>query len=342
MIEVKKNFFRRPTSAEIIKNTNNIEITDNFWENIAELKNNESLTLVGRLFPEKFPTSDDFLKNGQVVNVPTKDKHHPLMKPYELREQTFDSLPKNLFSYAGFVFIPHFGVDKTPRRVRLNDILEAARIYSYAPYSETPKLFIPSIQLKIYDAVNGVFEIGASVNAQVPSRTKGRRKYKMSIDHIPIVDNSKKFNIAYMTKTDHVCEDKTYDLKFPSSNRPGYISEYRMDEHEIAVQYAIIAHYLNLEVDGKKKPNLIPLDMNLFGIPTIKFSRSYDNMLHRVLLKENPESNPITLNEGHMEPLLWEGLIKEGYRKCFFKSKEGKVEEFEWTKYVPAEKQATL
>jgi hypothetical protein len=47
MSEEKKNFFKRPSAAEILRSTDNKEIKTEFWENITELKENESLTLIG-------------------------------------------------------------------------------------------------------------------------------------------------------------------------------------------------------------------------------------------------------------------------------------------------------
>ncbi len=338
MSEEKKNFFKRPSAAEILRSTDNKEIKTEFWENITELKENESLTLIGKLFPYKFEGPDHFLKSGPLITVPTKEEHNPTLKPYEIREKVFDSLPKYRLRYAGFTFNPHFGVDRTSRVIRLNDILEAAKMYAYAPLSEEQVPFQASIQLlEIYDSVEGVAEKGASIITKVPSRTKGKGKYTLRLDHVPVADTVEKFNIAYMLKTDHVCEDKRHDIKFPAKSRPEFISEYRMDAHEIVAYFAIIDHYISLARKEKQRtgvlPQIIPIQMNLTGIPTPALCKNYDNLLHRVLLKETPDSNLTTLKEGHIEALLWEGMIKEGYKKCFFNDTGEKIKDFKWTKY---------
>jgi hypothetical protein len=340
MGEQKKKFFRRPSLAEIRNNTNNREVKRDFWENLAELKDGESLTLIGNIFPYdfKFNEPNYFLKNGPVVTVPTKNIQNPLMLPFKVREETFDSLPKHRLRYAGFVFIPHFGVDKTPRLIRLNDILEAAKMYAYAPLSDEQIIFKSSAQIpEIYDSVDGVAEIGASFAVKIPSRTKGKGRYEMSVDHVPITDNAQKFEIAYMQKTNHVCKDKSHYKKFPTKSRPRFISEYVIDAHEIAASFAIIAHYTELAREQEKetgiRPKIIPLEMNLTGIPTEMFCRVYDNLIHRTLIKPTATADPITPREGHLEALLWEGMIKEGYRKCFFKENEGSLKDFKWTTY---------
>lgn len=298
------------------------------------MKDEESITIEGKLF-EKSP--DEFLKRGPVVILPLFLPENKSTLPYELREKIFDALKKKkTLHYSGFAFMPNYGLDRTPRKIRLNDILEGAKLYTYAPFSEHQEPFKPSIQIRAYDSAQGAETSGATIIAKVPSRTQGSRKYKIKFFHIPIADNPQKFLISPMIKTDHVCEDKINELRYATKKDPDFVSEYRLDEHEIAAYFAIMDYYKNLpQHRADAKANIIPLQMNMTGIPTPMLCTMYDRMLHRVLIKETPEGERKTLGEAHLEALLWEGLIKEGYRNSFFFKEHGKkLKDFSWTQYL--------
>ena len=347
MSKQKKKFFRRPSTAEILKSTKNREITSNFVENILSLKENESLTLIGKMYEE--PDENEFFKRGPLLTIPIQVPEHPKLLPFEIRKQVFDRLKdKEIVHYRGFTFTPEFTpglvVDSTPRVIRLNDILEGARLYSYAPYSKEKKAFQPSIQIVArYDSLNelqirnnlGVPKDGAEAILTVTSRTAGARKYRIHFYHIPIVNNESKFHIAPMIKTNHVCEDKDNEIKQSTKKEPDFVSEYRIDEHEIAGYFALMDFYKNINkhIPGERH-NVIPLRMNMIGIPTPLICKIYDNSLHRVIIKDTPQSNARELLEADLECIMWKTLHKEGHDSCFFFKEKGmKLKDFKWTTY---------
>jgi hypothetical protein len=348
MNEVKKNFFRRPSVAQIRNNTKHRgEVFSDFWENILSLKENESITLVGKMYKES--SESEFLKRGPAVIVPVRDPKNPNLLPFEIRRKVFNELKdKKILHYSGFVFtpeyLPGYVVDMTPRRVRLNSILEAARIYAYAPYRKEPKPFIPSIQIiERLDTISenqikkivGVVKDGAEITEKLPSRTIGKRKYEIKYFHVPVYNDENKFHIAPMIKTNHRCTDKDKETKHSTAKEPDFVSEYRLCEHEIAGYFALADFYKNINklIPGERH-NIIPLRMNMIGIPTPLISKVYDNSLHRVLIKDTPDSDARVPIEADLECILWEGPVKLDYDACFFFQEKGmKLKDFPWTQY---------
>lgn len=326
----KKDFFRRPTAAHILKNTNNREVKEDFWENIISLKDDESVTLVGRLFAE---TPNEFLKRGPVLEVPVFLPENPDAQPWQIRQKIFDDVKnQDVMYFRGFTYTPMAGVDFTPRIIRLNELLEGARLYAYAPIK--PANFRPSTQIKnVHDKKpDGK---GAGLTVVLPSETKGARKYEIEVAHIPLINDGTKYDIAQMTKTEHKCSKKKRDEKYRTRKEPELIAEYVPCMHEFAALYAMMDFYKNrqfYEQNGKR--NIIPITMNMTGIPSKLMLKAYDNMLHRVLIKERPDIRPHILHGAELAALPWEGIRKEGYEKTLYlHGLETKLGNFEWTTY---------
>lgn len=209
---------------------------------------------------------------------------------------------------------------------------------AYAPVSNEKILFKPTTEItEIYASLSNTEEKGASIIAKVPSRTRKKPKYTIRGDHIPVNDGKEKYSTAYMFRTDHVCEDKRHYLRFPKKKSSRPQEEYLIDAHEAFFYLATISYFINLAREEKKetgkRPKIIPLEMNIIGIPTNMMCEAYDTLINRTLIKLSPDSKPITPREGHLEALIWEGVIKEGYRKCFFREWEGSLNNFKWTTY---------
>ena len=326
----QKQYFRAPTPARIVRGYEPVDSSGNYVNEVLGLQHNQVLVIEHQIVPSKFKSARKFLKHGDFVELKTPESLEEAVEshmfPWALRREAFNSIGS--IYHAGYSFRP-FGEqqdDKRERRVRLVECLEAARILAYGH----KKAYDIEIE-KVYDGASRISKDGARVRVTVPSRRSKKPRYKSYLDSVVLDANDpNKFAIANgisstlsMPAKDHNWRHNYYGDKEDSRTLNLFV-------HEIASYYKVIITELRNE-----KPNISPLEMSPFPIPT-KLAREYYKRLisMAVVMDEKLKSKQKLrrLNKAEQEILLW-ALVKEfGYDQTMYamESRDGKLQESDW------------
>lgn len=315
---VSKTFFNTLTASQILKCGSVREISDELVNNVLSLNRNEAVIIKYDLYDfDKWANSEKFLKSGPEVVINSQMSLGKALRekktPIQLRKESFDRVLNN--ALCAYVVKPFFGDDGRKRKFSLRDILEGARIYGYA---NSGIMGCPKID------INWVW--GSEVEVEVPSRTKGQPRYKMKFSSVPVIDNQYKFAITNNIKSNHVCEDKHYYVKYPVVSTTGSASEVKFCGHEVAGYLGLVDYFYN------EKNNIIPLQMNQFAIPSRLTADYYMNLLNNCLIQTSRDKKPRRLNRGEVEIMLWGAVHKIGHDKTFYADarRDGDLRDYDW------------
>ncbi|MFA6073205.1 MAG: hypothetical protein WC758_03765 [Candidatus Woesearchaeota archaeon] len=351
MIKKPKKFFTVPTARQILDHTTKIDVKPLLSEicyAIINSQNGESIRIKGDLLNMHPKT---YKKDGEtlIISQHNSSNGSPL-RPFELRKDAIQEWLEqeskqhdkdHIIPFSNFAYKKIDG-SLTDKLSPLH-IVKAAKIYSYAQWNldHVPRIDVKAYDMRgeqfiqLLDSHERVSKSGAQLILFVPSRTQRSARYKMRFSSIPVIDDKNKYEIAYNISSTHICEEKLYgDIAFPrpKTNHTNCL----LDSHEIAGTFAIIDYYMNPHLrNSNDKPNLVPLEMNLTGIPTESFARDLDTLLHRTTILRTYETKEKKLNDAEMNYLLSAILIFTGHDLNLYASpnKESgkKIKEYNWT-----------
>lgn len=322
----KKEYFRVPTVAKIIGGYDPVNSGGNYVDEVIGIQNNQVL-----IIPPTFKTPRKLLKHGNFVKLRTPNSLDEaverFMFPWILRKEAFDAVD-SMYN-AGYSFRP-FGEhqdDKKTRRVRLVECLEAERILAYGHQTG------PDIKIeKVYGNASRIPKDGAKIWVSVPSRTIKQDRYEFYLDSVVLDSNDpNKFAIANgfgstisMPAKEHNWRHNYYSDKEDSRT-------FNVFAHEIAAYYKVM-----FQQSKKRKPNISPIEMSPFPIPTKLTREFYKKLISMVVVVDPNLKNKQKLrilNKAEQEVLLW-GLVKKfRYLATMYstESLDGKLQEADWT-----------
>lgn len=327
---MKKPYFLQNTKSEILRK-DFVPFDDIGFKDLGSLAFSNAYTVL--------PEPAEYNKNrelGLEIN-----EEYPIREAFDSVRRTymiFDRLSKLEVLPSCYCFSPRIGTDMRKRRVNLIDCIDGARLYTYSeknPYGEE--------KIRIFDCIDGtkmyaipdrgnkfveipqdiysksVEKNGASIFLRVPSTTKGNRPYEFWFNYIPVIDNDSKNKISLSISSNCNCDSK-YFIK-SNSKRNGFCF------HEIAGYLSILDLY-------SATGNRVPIEENLFVIPTVetaKFNVALENNVLLSFWKKNEQKYRKVKSEDR-EFLNWKRVGLLGFDETFFleKNLNGELGNYRW------------
>ena len=326
----QKQYFRAPTPARIVRGYEPVDSNGNYVDEVLGLQHSQVLVIEHQIVPSGFKSARKFLKHGDFVKLKTPESLEEAVEshmfPWELRRDALNSIDS--INYAGYSFRP-FGEqqdDKRERRVRLVECLEAERILAYG--HEKP--YDLKIE-KAYEDASRIPKDGARVRVTVPYRRSGKPRYKFYLDSVVLDSNDpNKFAIANGISSTLSMPAKEHDWRHNYYRDKEDSRTLNLFAHEIAAYYRVM-----FEEYKKTKPNISPIEMSPFPIPTKLAREYYKKLISMVVVMDKglkSRQKLRRLNKAEQEILLW-ALVKEfGYMDTMYSTerKDGKLQEADW------------
>ncbi len=327
----KKEYFRVPTVAKIIRGYEPVDSRGNYVDEVLSLRDNQVLVIENSIIPSGFKTPRKFLKHGNFVELRTprdlEESVESSMYPWILRKNAFDSID-SMYN-AGYSFKP-FGEhqdDKRTRRVRLVECLEAERILAYGHQTG----FDIEVE-KVYGKASRIPKDGARIRVSVPSRTIKHDRYEFYLDSVVLDSNDpNKFAIANGISSTLSMPAKEHNWRHNYYKDKEDSRTFNLFAHEIAAYYKVM-----FQQAKKRKPNISPLEMSPFPIPT-KLTRDFYKKLISMVVVDDPSLKSRQklrrLNKAEQEILLWDLVRKFEYVVTMYSTRkeDGRLQEADWT-----------
>ena len=267
--------------------------------------------------PPAFNHGQNFLKRGLEAHVRV-----PRSMSYA---EELELTPRDAFAdavsridpgknYSGFAWrAPR---DRKKRKVRIDDVLAAGKLFAFAEHSQNGD---DKIEVKPYDSVWTASDIGAVYSVGVPSRTSDDR-HNFHVSSVPKV-GSDQYGVWPNFDFDHICNDQTHRFTFRD-----FPHQRTADEHVIAGVYKIA----QTESRDNGRPPLQP-----FPVPSEDLVQYWNKLRHNVLIKHKRLDkskgrdvyNARPLNAGEREALL---MSKIGYDGMSTLIPDGKIMDYSW------------
>lgn len=104
----KKQYFRAPTPAKIVRGYELVDSSGNYVDETLSLQSSQVLVIENSIIPTKFSTPRKFLKHGDFVELRTPESLEEAVEshmfPWELRREAFNSIGS--IYYAGYSIRP--------------------------------------------------------------------------------------------------------------------------------------------------------------------------------------------------------------------------------------------
>jgi hypothetical protein len=338
-MDTKKPFFRTSSPGQIKSlpnlythpvNFDNPQSIEKLLEALLVPRIKEGHIMKGSLVPPKLVKRRDFMKYGDKLFLPSfslEDMIAGKLTPVRLREQHYS----NFFNtgvyvpMSGFVFEGNLPEDKRPRDIRLVEAARAARLYWYAHHAfpeQSPDVSL--IEIKSYDTTLKVNTMGAKMTVIVPSRTRGKPRYKFEVESVAVTNNDNKYGISWNISTEgHDCESKVHEIRYGIGPRREVVKVVGLCAHEMA---AIIEH---ADVSITKFNNTVPLET--LQIPLIsEMGCLLTNTLEfNCLVQTEFDKHPRILRDREKEAIMGLAVQRFGYRAILYAA-HTKLRDYKW------------
>ena len=297
MIKDKYEFFYKPTTKQEIIGDREVVPTDkyNLVETVRGLSNDQAIILdisegdeSQDLLPERYHSSENFLKHGRKVVIDGTDAM------CKSREEKFGRIhaSESFAEYAGISWKPPRGtVDERTRIVHLVDCMDAVRIFHYLANNQGTE-FVHEAK----PSRKGPVEV-ANYGINIPSRSEEKREnVGVTLMHTPytrkgsparvVASLEGKCDCEYNRFNNLVYQDKSTGTKFPLF----------MDMHIIAAYLAVIdKEQKSLNNFMKKKgKSLMPcaaMVYNPFPLPAQRSLQDYIKLENQAMVKDVARDN---------------------------------------------------
>src|SRR3989344_3084545 len=92
----KKQYFRVPTAAKIVRGYESIDSSGNYVDEVLGLRHNQVLVIEHQIVPSGFKSARKFLKHGDFVKLKTPESLEEAVEshmfPWALRREAFNSI----------------------------------------------------------------------------------------------------------------------------------------------------------------------------------------------------------------------------------------------------------
>ena len=328
----KKAYFKEATVAQIKKDKEEVRAERDLVDRIEALGAEQFLVVPADVFQfQHWGGEKKFKKHGPEVKprrFRSIDECVRLrLSPRQRLKDAFDNVRKGY--QKGYSFNPLDGNDKRKRVVPLVEVLEGARLFTYAHNFPT------SIDVEAdYTDAARVARDGGSFLVSVPSRRKKVRRYKLMLKGVPVTGHTPyrvvtpyRFRSQSLDENqEHCCGAKMFsEFRFTGRHAQEGSDVYRVCAHEVAAMYEVAYRM------AKHEKNEVPLRQMIFPLPTKRIAEFYSKLRSQVLL-ESEDGSLRRLNKAHMEVFLWNLVASTNYDATFNPNfqRDGYLENYTW------------
>jgi len=228
--------------------------------------------------------------------------------------------------YVGYSF-RQIGGRGAKKLVPFACIPEALRIFVYA------EKMTSGIKVRTYATSGAAATSGAVVICEIPSREAERGRYKIRLDHIPVVNNRMITPIALgvISTYAEMPENKLNEIRFSSAG------------HDIATFYPQeIAAYLAaakclMEKTGTTTcPNKVPIEACPFIIPSRRAANFYNKLCNNVIIYDEKAGNTSQMRKLYVAEkcILFGraiGVLGLNEMRYLNSKRDGKIADYDWS-----------
>ncbi|MBI4738248.1 hypothetical protein HY772_01575 [Candidatus Woesearchaeota archaeon] len=297
----KKTYFQKPQTMEDILSRRTVRRADKgLIAEISHLSADEAL-IVPPFIHERFDSRQRYLKRVKSITLPRVNvsgirKNH--LKPYGLLEDAVSNF--KLGFGAGYTY--RSVKDGVHSRIYFDDCIAGDILYTYLAEAR-----LTYFEAKPYSTVQEAQVKGGKFKVSVPSRTKKIRRYKFTMEFVPIkgcINNDILWTHVY---SDHLCPIKENDFSYR------YNRVHQWDPHEIAAYFSIAA-------EAARQGDTSAADHTALTRPTQKTVDFYGRMVNQVAVDVRDvrgQSHKRPLNKAEREALLVAYVKKTGLPETF-------------------------
>lgn len=326
---MRKSFFQERTEAQIRSlKPKKFYLNRGLVKAISDLGSEESIEIRTRLLPGNFysqsspvEASRKFYKHGNLVQTvnPKSQKYaysHD-RKPVSAEDFSFmENMNEEDVNYVGYSFYPVQGNDKRKRAVPFVWLLEGARIFTYSEK-------LASIEVSPYEKAERVEVEGASVVCTVPSREKKKGRYKIKLEHVPVVDSKERLAVVLSLKSDFYQEHKEFNIRYTYKDDRESSDIFTFYPQDIAAYIAVMKYF-------SEKDNFTPFCMNPFILPSRKEAEFYNRLCNNVIVYD-ASGKDRKLHIAEKSILLGRFMNVFGYESSTFKKeRDVRLSDYLW------------
>jgi|TARA_B100001971_G_C18218990_1_gene555849 hypothetical protein len=315
----KKIFFQERTAGEIRKLTLNQGYSHrDLVQRIDDLDpGSDALEIRTLMIPHRFrkgnsssKASRKCYKHGSLIGLlqPSglQESYGWSDIPLDLRAESFRKLGdmnQADINFVGYSFRPVFGSNKDKRVVPFVNVVEGARIFTYAEnYSifrqrdkRTGEMVDKrGVKVDAYPDAQRVLGEGARVVVHVPSRTEKKQKYTFGLSHVPFVSNpptqrnnyglgvSLALTPSLVASDDGIVDGRTqhdkYDVRYTYQNSREGSPVVRFAPQDVAGYLGVVKKQLS------EDHNITGLTFNPFALPSQHQADFYHKLSNNVLI----------------------------------------------------------
>ena len=343
----QKSFFVKQTPEEM-RNTLKVKqifmqrsLVDHIW-NLD--KKNEAIEIRTSLIPAAFRAqvktqaraSRKNYKHGLVINLDqpqTREQAYeypytPLIARMRSLETSLRDLREEEINFIGLAWHPVQTRDRRWRVVPFDAALEGTKLYDYA-VNRAGNIEVN----EKYTEAAVVQREGGQVFCSVPSRTKGRKRYNLTLMNVPIKQGKEKNAIIWGLKSQYEIGAEPERTTFLHHLRYAFASGSQGSDilvfgpHEVAAYLAVIRKYW----DGLE--NTVPLEMNPFPFPSKAWASFYDALNNNVMIYDPTLVSKDKLRNLHLDEkcmLLARSIkVKGAYETAFWDpQRDGQIKKY--------------
>jgi hypothetical protein len=242
--------------------------------------------------------------------------------PLDLRATSFENLSSMNqadINYVGYSFRPVFGRDRGKRVVPFVNLVEGARIFTYAENNSqfrqrdkhSGKMRDKrGVKVDAYPDARRVLKEGASVVVSVPSRSPKKPKYTFGLSHVPYVSNppmdGKNYGLSVslalgpslIASDDGFIDGRTehtkYDIRYTANESLEGSPLVRFAPQDVAGYLGVVKKQLS------EDHNITGLTFNPFALPSQHQADFYGKLNNNVLIFDPSLSSKDKLRKLHL------------------------------------------
>ena len=312
-----KAFFRQPTAAQLLSRDRIRVVYGKLNRTLEDISEDETLVFHGRSVPNNFRNDKHFMKHGRELPLKRfrslREAKEARLRPLDLRREGFGDVGDA--PCCGYTTRPYWG-DHTLRRYSLVSNLKGAKITAFSH-----KVSGEEIKVNPYVDAKRVGIEGGEVVVFVPSRTEEREPYEIRYSAVPVRETDNKWGIIHLLKTDHVCGEKRYKIRYKFEDDMEGSKAIDFCAHDSA-GYLALCEFLYVQED-----TIVPTEMNPFAYPSQTTVDFFDKFGHNFLIKTPEDDKPRKPYVGEMEIELWRYVSRHASEDPFYGRK---VQEYKW------------
>jgi len=346
----KKVFFKERTKKEIqgLKSSRAYK-QRGLVKRIDDLPLDRALEIRTQLIPGRFfinvdsgaEASRKAYKHGNLVRL-----NHPKTRgecyfcsdiPLAIRANDFAELEKMReedINFIGYSIQPSWS-DRMKRIFPFVWMPEGVKLFGYAE-NMTPE----GIVVKPYADAKKVRSEGASVQVEVPSRTRKNPRYKFKLNHVPVVRSKENLATVLTLKPGTIQDEEIGEPKVGRTlhdiHNMRYTWESDREGSDVITFYPHdVAGYIGIVKKELEKHNLTPMEMNPFALPSQHQADFYTKLNNNLLIYDPSLSSRDKLRKLHLAEkciLLARGIGEFGHNDFSFwePERDGKLKDYNW------------